>query len=674
MKGKSLVVTTGGSTSPIHWHSTITIVGITLCVIIILASVVFICHHRWLKKQQAKRKEMYATNAATQQALLSNGDIPQSPSISSPGSPSSGPNSGSANIGFSDFANATPSPEKLPMTPEELPSPDVVPTPDAHRPDFYIITQGVLASPSHTPSNVSASSSVTRLKSPSKTASPNHVSYPLNTTLKSPHSRPVKPTSLPYPLASNQPETPPLTSPYAANATPNDYLHEPAMFRKTPPGGNASKPDPHHHHSRPHHHHHHSKDNAHSRHRSGKTRSPHSGEGQAGSQGTPDSRSRSFDRTPTNFSPTGSGHVHSRHSSREEVNKTRSPPRSLTRGSVSSDGSRRRRSRSQGSLERQASSPSHSINHSSVVNDSDNSKGSKKRPLSGASVKDKVPVSPTAMTTITENITPANRNDKTRSSKKKHRTGDGDGRHGDGRRGKESQHSPTHRTVSKHGSGHRDSDRRRRRSDRSHHRRSTDDGKRHSSTTPGKGKSTSKHRPKSSSNTMNVSPILPTRDRGNTETLTPRDVQNANYITPNPTAPTTRSPHHEGYTTNNYRPQIKQLPIRRSDHPDGQSPQEKLFSENNALGSPTSNVSSDMMTPKHVVGGGSRSQTPSEFTMDMDFEYDYYMPNVPGSFLYMEQDYLSWPQNMQRQNSGRHRNSNKQPNKNVVEIPLQQKN
>ena len=75
----TIVVPADGARKQKIWESTITVVGIVLCGVIILATVAFVCHHRVTNKRKREKR------AHAHDALLTNGGMPNSPSHSGSG-------------------------------------------------------------------------------------------------------------------------------------------------------------------------------------------------------------------------------------------------------------------------------------------------------------------------------------------------------------------------------------------------------------------------------------------------------------------------------------------------------------------------------------------------------------------------------------------------------------
>ena len=71
-----------GMDSAGEWESTVTIVGITLCAVIVLATLIFVCHHRWRQQKQKRHKRTVTSGPGGGEALLINGELPNSPSHS----------------------------------------------------------------------------------------------------------------------------------------------------------------------------------------------------------------------------------------------------------------------------------------------------------------------------------------------------------------------------------------------------------------------------------------------------------------------------------------------------------------------------------------------------------------------------------------------------------------
>ena len=123
-------------------------------------------------------------------------------------------------------------------------------------------------------------------------------------------------------------------------------------------------------------------------------------------------------------------------------------------------------------------------------------------------------------------------------------------------------------------------------------------------------------------------PLSPTRGGPTTP-----DRQNANYI------PAGRTP--------GERPNVKPLPLRDVQRPDGQSPEGRVIDPN--ANTPSSQLSSELspvLRPSKLFTD-SQATTPSgEFVTNEDFEYDDYVPTLPGSYFTMDPHayQLTWSQ------------------------------
>ena len=151
------------------WQSAVTLVGIALCVIIIIVSVVLVLHHRMAQKRKLRKQ------AAVNQSLLINGEIPNSPSNSGQSV------KGSTNVSFGDAELSSPS--KASPTKRD-----------------YVMARGTSTDP-HSPDNVGK------------------VVHG-----KPPKGRPVE--------GGRQGSS--TASPYAVNAKHGDYTHSPDLLHHAP--------------------------------------------------------------------------------------------------------------------------------------------------------------------------------------------------------------------------------------------------------------------------------------------------------------------------------------------------------------------------------------------------------------------------------------------------------
>ncbi len=191
----------GGEERP--WVTTVTLVGIGLCLIIIMVTVAFVVHHRHMRKQE------HAKQLQANQALLINGEIPNSPSHSGHSI------QGSANISFSDPVSISPTRRQY-----VLPKGTSTQSPDGHLPSFR--SKHKHRSPSHK-----------ARERPYKVESPEH------------HSRHSSVTSSHHPGSAGTPSSiyaspQDLPSPYAANAKSGDYIHDPATLMTASLPGDSS--------------------------------------------------------------------------------------------------------------------------------------------------------------------------------------------------------------------------------------------------------------------------------------------------------------------------------------------------------------------------------------------------------------------------------------------------
>ena len=242
------------------WESTVTIVGIALCAIIVLVTIALVCHHRIAKKRRQKDKQAVPAN----QALLVNGEVANSPSHSG--------NSfqGSTNASYGDPTGAV-SPTKR---------------------DYVLATKGVSTGVG-SPTRDGPQQKAVRVKK-SKSPPPRGGREVSNTT------------------QGSTAKTPP--SPYTANARHSDFVHEPGMLTAAP----LSPDSPTKGHSS-HHHHHKSRDKERSRGREKekdrhghRQRSPakspsgdHQHHHRRSSPTKGASKSRSRSRSPAGLPPTG---------------------------------------------------------------------------------------------------------------------------------------------------------------------------------------------------------------------------------------------------------------------------------------------------------------------------------------------------------------------------------
>lgn len=171
------------------WESTVTWVGISLCAVIVLATLLFVCHHRYRQQQKRhKRGAGAGTGAVGGEALLINGELPNSPSHSG----NSGGDPGSKNISFGSPAG---SPIKNGATPLGSPT----------KRD-YVMPRGTNGI--HSPVDISID------KQKAIGASGGH-------SRRSSHS-------------SVTVAPPAVHSPYLANAGVGDYKHNPQLFNVSP--------------------------------------------------------------------------------------------------------------------------------------------------------------------------------------------------------------------------------------------------------------------------------------------------------------------------------------------------------------------------------------------------------------------------------------------------------
>lgn len=108
------------------------------------------------------------------------------------------------------------------------------------------------------------------------------------------------------------------------------------------------------------------------------------------------------------------------------------------------------------------------------------------------------------------------------------------------------------------------------------------------------------------------------------------DIQNANVI-----------PSNVGH-----RPNVKPLPLRGVQRPDGQSPEHK--SEDPNANTPSSTLSNDLspLLEKTQLFPASGAQTPDGISLGDQWEYDDYIPEMPGSYFTMDPHAytLTWSQ------------------------------
>lgn len=204
-------VVTDDDEGEVAWANTVTLIGIALCVVVILATIAFVCHHRVMRKRKRRKK------LAANQALLNNGEVANSPSHSGQSI------QGSTNVSFHDPLSSSPTKRE------------------------YILAKGagvgvgvstVTESPTH-PSMGHKKSKTPRggreLSQQCQVES-QHSRHPSLTKHTSPHGSggetPGSAQSIP--------------SPYAANAKYGDYKHDPQLFDSSVTHDSGSGKEPKH--------------------------------------------------------------------------------------------------------------------------------------------------------------------------------------------------------------------------------------------------------------------------------------------------------------------------------------------------------------------------------------------------------------------------------------------
>lgn len=96
------------------------------------------------------------------------------------------------------------------------------------------------------------------------------------------------------------------------------------------------------------------------------------------------------------------------------------------------------------------------------------------------------------------------------------------------------------------------------------------------------------------------------------------DSKNGNYVSPD-------------------RPDVKSLPLRHIQRPDGQSPENHHTDDPNASNTPTSDSLSPVLNKSRLFPG-TNSHTPSVLSLATadGYEYDDYIPDLPGSYFTMD--------------------------------------
>ena len=132
-------------------------------------------------------------------------------------------------------------------------------------------------------------------------------------------------------------------------------------------------------------------------------------------------------------------------------------------------------------------------------------------------------------------------------------------------------------------------------------------------------------------------PVYESMQSGNKGMVTRPDIHhNANYTVPG----------------SHTRPEIKPLPLRSIQRPDGQSPDNNNKEDSNSK-TPGSQVSSELspIFKKEPLFPESKSNSTMDLDMpgDNDFEYDDYVPDLPGSYFSMDPHAytLTWSQQSQ---------------------------
>lgn len=173
------------------WWATVALVGIGLCIVIVILAIAFIVHHRFTQKEEQKKLRPVS------EALLVNGDLPNSPSHSG------GSLQGSQNISFSDPSSSSPIKRD------------------------YVLAKGSTA---HPQDRSGGGRRGRRKKSP--TEGPFEIESPERRS----HHSSTSSLSQSHIVHMRSPtgKHSELPSPYQANATGEDFIHDPNVFTGDP--------------------------------------------------------------------------------------------------------------------------------------------------------------------------------------------------------------------------------------------------------------------------------------------------------------------------------------------------------------------------------------------------------------------------------------------------------